>query len=448
VFKFINIDGNSHLDKLSVENREQIKNIYKKKPLSFVPNKGQVDEKVCYHTRGPGSSIFFTPEAAVFSFIEKPKIEKEFDEENVFDRRRERFLKEEEQQAKGVAVYLRYLDANPDVRIKGRCEGTGKVNYFKGNDPKKWISNLSSFEEIEYKELWPGIDLVFRAVNGQLKYDFIVQPGARVEDIRLAYDGADSVTLDETGNLSIKTALGNLIDERPTAYQQIGEKNIDVECDFILEQDKDSKNVFGFRVNDSYNTHVPLTIDPGLEYSTFLGEGDYDNGYGIAVDDLGNAYVTGFTFSTDFPTTPGAYDQSSNGDGDVFITKLDTTGSNLIYSTFLGGSYHDQGNGIAVDDLGNAYVTGSTFSTDFPTTPGAYNTSHNGGFDVFVTKLNNTGSSLIYSTFLGGSDFDEGNGIAMDGSGNAYVTGITDSTDFPTTTGAYNTGHNEAMMFL
>jgi len=190
------------------------------------------------------------------------------------------------------------------------------------------------------------------------------------------------------------------------------------------------------------------TIDPGLEYSTFLGEGDYDNGYGIAVDDLGNAYVTGFTFSTDFPTTPGAYDQSSNGDGDVFITKLDTTGSNLIYSTFLGGSYHDQGNGIAVDDLGNAYVTGSTFSTDFPTTPGAYNTSHNGGFDVFVTKLNNTGSSLIYSTFLGGSDFDEGNGIAMDGSGNAYVTGITDSTDFPTTTGAYNTGHNEAMMFL
>ncbi|MBI5293193.1 MAG: SBBP repeat-containing protein [Chloroflexi bacterium] len=179
----------------------------------------------------------------------------------------------------------------------------------------------------------------------------------------------------------------------------------------------------------------------GLVYSTFLGGSNDDIGYSLAVDESGNAYVTGETASSDFPTTPGALDTSSNGGTDAFVTKLNAAGSGLVYSTFLGGSSNDRGKAIAVDSSGNAHVTGNTSSSDFPTTPGAFDTVLNGG-DAFVTKLNAAGSGLVYSTFLGGSNSDYGYAIAVDGSGDAYVTGYATSTDFPTTPGAFDTGFN------
>ena len=159
------------------------------------------------------------------------------------------------------------------------------------------------------------------------------------------------------------------------------------------------------------------------------------------MDGAGSAYVTGHTGSTDFPTTAGAARRPSPADFDAFVTKLDATGSGLVYSTYLGGSSADFGCGIAVDGAGSAYVTGGTRSTDFPTTAGAAQTTYAGGFDAFVTKLDATGSGLVYSTYLGGSDGDVGFGIAVDGAGSAYVTGVTVSTDFPTTAGAVQTTH-------
>ena len=187
-----------------------------------------------------------------------------------------------------------------------------------------------------------------------------------------------------------------------------------------------------------------------LIYSTFLGgDSGFDMGLGIAVDSADNAYVTGGTSSTDFPTTPGVFDSTVGGYEDAFVTKLNAAGSALIYSTFLGGSSSvfggssgTQGQGIVVDGSGNAYVTGVTDSTDFPTTPGAFDATFNGDADAFVTKLNATGSALTYSTFLGGSSSDRCQGIAVDGSGNAYVTGLTSSVDFPTTLGAFDTTYN------
>jgi hypothetical protein len=180
----------------------------------------------------------------------------------------------------------------------------------------------------------------------------------------------------------------------------------------------------------------------GLAYSTFLGGASTDQGSGIAVDGAGNAYVTGWTVSADFPTTPGAFDTTAAG-ADAFVTKLNPAGSALVYSTYLGGASTDQGSGIAVDGAGNAYVTGFTFSADFPTTPGAFDTTFNPGtFDAFVTKLNPAGSALVYSTYLGGASTDQGFGIAVDGAGNAYVTGLTVSADFPTTPGAFDTTFN------
>src|SRR5439155_1546373 len=178
-------------------------------------------------------------------------------------------------------------------------------------------------------------------------------------------------------------------------------------------------------------------LGTSLLYSTYLGGSGADEGLGIAVDGAGNAYVTGQTGSTDFPTTAGAFATSFNGGDDAFVTKLNPLGTGLLYSTYLGGSGADEGLGIAVDGAGNAYVTGETDSTDFPTTAGAFDTSANGGFDAFVTKLNPLGTSLLYSTYLGGSGSDCGSGIAVDGAGNAYVTGSTGSANFPTTPGAF-----------
>ena len=161
-----------------------------------------------------------------------------------------------------------------------------------------------------------------------------------------------------------------------------------------------------------------------LGYSTYLGGSGFDEaGYGIAVDGAGNAYLTGYTHSADFPTTPGAFDTTFNGGVDAFVTKLDASGAALGYSTYLGGSGFDGGHGIALDGAGSAYLTGGTASADFPTTPGAFDTTYNGGGDAFVTKLDASGAALGYSTYLGGSGFDSGNGIALDGAGSAYLTG-------------------------
>jgi hypothetical protein len=180
----------------------------------------------------------------------------------------------------------------------------------------------------------------------------------------------------------------------------------------------------------------------GLAYATFLGGSDYDFGYTIAVDGAGSAYVTGYTWSSDFPTTSGAFDRSYNGYWDAFVVKLNPAGSGLAYATFLGGSNDDRGYAIAVDGTGSAYVTGDTKSTDFPTTPGAFDRSHNGYWDAFVVKLNPAGSELAYATFLGGSGEDYSLAIAVDGTGSVYVTGGTGSSDFPTTPGAFDRSHN------
>jgi uncharacterized repeat protein (TIGR02543 family) len=200
-------------------------------------------------------------------------------------------------------------------------------------------------------------------------------------------------------------------------------------------------------ITDAFLTKIDST--GALLYSTYLGGWGYDRGYGIAVDGSGNAYITGYTNASDFPTTTGAYDTSHNGDYDIFVTKIDPAGNgtnDLLYSTFLGGSGdYDYGEGIAVDGSGNAYVTGTTNSTDFPTTTGAYDTSYNGDYDIFVTKIDPAGNGindLLYSTFLGGTDYDYGFGIAVELESALYVTGATWSTDFPTTVGAYDTSSN------
>jgi hypothetical protein len=388
--------------------KKRVADTYAKLPLSFVPNVGQTDERVRYYAQGQGFSFYFTDKKAMLAF-QKGK--------------------------HGQALELRFLGANPAARIEARRRAPGTVNYLTAAEHH---TNLPTYERLVYRNLWPGIDMVFRGAGGTLKYEFHLRAGADPSDIRLAYAGAEGLTLGAGGALLVDTPLGALRDSRPQTYQRIDGRRVRVDSRYALADAS-----YGFAVG-RYERSQPLVIDPSLAYSTYLGGSSFDRGRGIAVDAFGSAYVTGFTTSANFSTTPGAYDISFNGgDNDAFITKLAPSGSSLLYSTYLGGSSGDVGFGIAVDGSGSAYLTGRTDSANFPTTPGAFDTSFNGLFDAFVTKLSSTGSSLLYSTYLGGSGgFDEGDGIAVDGSGSAYVTGQTISANFPTTPGAFDTSFN------
>jgi hypothetical protein len=433
---------------LSAEQERHILDSMTNQSQTFIPNAGQVATPAHFYTRGAGYGFYFTPEAVNMAFIERPT------KQTKLDRHHRRFRPNEiqpetEQARQGMALSLRFIGSNPSASIKARKEEPGTVNFFIGNDSTKWQTNLHSYAEIVYPELWPGIDMVFRNISGVLKYDLIIQPGANLSDIRLTYDGADTISTDADGNLLIHTPMGRLTEQRPVSYQQDEEQQLPVTTEFAIERQPDGALVFGFTTSADYDPRFPLVIDPGLVYSTYLGGSSFNQGSSsIAVDTSGNAYVIGTTESTDFPTTPGAFQTTSQGRGDAFITKLTPSGNALIYSTYLGGSISvrfsdfDTGSAIAVDTSGNAYVTGLAQTIDFPTTPGAFRTTLRGFFAAYVTKLNPDGNALVYSTYLSSSsgfDANGGSSITVDTSGNAYVTGVVSLGDFPTTPGAFQT---------
>ena len=380
---------------------------YRNLPLAFVPNEGQTDPRVRYAACVGGASFWFTSTEVVLALPTARQ---------------------------GMALRLRFAGATPTPLIEGRQAGTGRVSYFHGKDPAKWQRGLPTYHELVYRELWPGIDMAVHGAEGRLKYEFVVRPGAAVDRIRLQYEGAERLALDGAGNLQVRTTAGTLTDERPTSFQLIDGRRMPVESRYRLGK----RSSYGFAVG-AYDRRYPVVIDPGVAYSTFLGGDETEGGYGIAVDSARSVYLTGETRSTNFPTTPGAFDVTLGNPnlGDAFVTKLDATGS-LVYSTYLGGTFGDFGIGIAVDAAGNAVVAGMTSSSDFPTTAGAFDESPNGVDDVFVTKLNTTGSALVYSTFLGGIGFDWAFALAVDAAGSAFVTGQTTSSDFPTTAGSFH----------
>ena len=276
---------------------------------------------------------------------------------------------------------MKLVGARPNPKVLGQDELPGKVNYFLGNDPSKWRANVPTYARVHYEGVYPGIDVVYYGNQRQLEYDFVVQPGAEVEAIGMRFTGADRLTLDADGSLVFHVVGGELRQPKPVIYQEIEGQRREIDGGYILTE----KNHVGFRVG-RYDSSKPLIIDPTMVYSTFLGGSGDDVAYSIAVDGTGYAYVTGYTMSSDFPTTSGAFDTTYHGGiagNDVFVTKLNPDGSApLVYSTFLGGSHDEEARGIAVDGTGSAFVTGETLSTDFPTTPGAFDTTHNGAADT------------------------------------------------------------------
>jgi len=358
------------------------------------------------------------------------------------------------QQVVQSVLRLHLAGANPHPQVVGLDRLPGVSNYFIGRDPRHWRTNVPAYARVAYRNIYPGVDLVYYGNQGRLEYDLVVAPGATTGTIRLTVAGARQVHMDRAGNVVLRLAAGDLHQIKPAIYQQVDGAKQEVRGRYVVFAD----HTIGFHI-DSYDRHKPLVIDPTLVYSTYLGGiadnsggayiGIADNSTGIAVDGSGAAYVTGDTISSDFPTTPGAFSTTLpltiTMDRVAFVTKLAPSGGALVYSTYLGGGNARSG-GIAVDGSGAAYVTGYTYSSDFPTTPGAFSTTlpmtNHRVLMAFVTKLAPSGAALVYSTYLGGSVFNFGTGIAVDGSGAAYVTGGTSSSDFPTTPGAFSTTYH------
>ncbi|HKZ63500.1 MAG TPA: PKD domain-containing protein, partial [Thermoplasmata archaeon] len=394
----------------------------------FTENAGQVaNPEVLYYARG-GVSVGFAAGAVFVNLRERPPLDE-------LDPRSGPAPTPILSPLRGHLVRIAFEGANP-VLPQARGELPHRANFFLGDDPARWRTDVRNYAEVVYENVWDGIDVVYRTSPGGVKYDLVVHPGADLADAVLAYEGVTAMTV-TARSLMAPTNLGPLRDDLPAAWQVSG---LPVAC--ALRQT--GERTVGYACS-GWDGTGDLVIDP-LLYSTFLGGSWWDETWGVAVDASGGVYVTGVTESdTDFPTTAGAYDRSHNGGNwDAFVAKLDPIGSALVYSTFLGGRAWDYGWGIAVDASGAAYVTGVTedAAADFPTTPGAYDTTHNGGDDAFAAKLSPSGSALLYSTFLGGGGRDEGYGIAVDAVGAAYVAGFTISADFPTTPGAYSTTPN------
>jgi len=390
-----------------------LKASFSKFPIYFIENRGVYPNEVAYYVQGADKTLFFTKGGITFRLKGKDR---------------------------GWVVKLEFVGANPDIVPRGEDQQQAVFSYFKGPE-KDWKTGLTTYAKVVYRDLWPGIDLVYEGTVNKLKYEFVVKPGADPRRIRLRYTGATAVRVLDSGALRVETPVQDFEDAPPVAWQDIDDKRVPVDLSFRLGPDMQGEGTaFGVRVGE-YDHTRPMVLDPAvLVYCGYVGGTSHEYGYGIAVDAAGNAYVTGSTQSaeTSFPVKVGP-DLTSNGNYDVFVAKVNAKGTALVYSGFIGGRDADFGFGIAVDAMGRAYVTGYTMSDEntFPVKIGPGLTHGQGLDDCFVVQVNAQGTALGYCGYIGGNCADRGYGIAVDTAGNAYVTGATNSpqTSFPVKTG-------------
>jgi len=384
---------------------------YAKMPLSFEVNRGQTDKRVKFLARGKGYTLFLTPSEAVLSLQTAAT-------------------------SKTDVVRMQLKGSNSKSLIEGLDILPTRSNYMIGADQKKWQTNIQHYSKVQYKQVYPGIDIVYYGNQGQLEYDFVVAPGADPGLIRMDFKGANRLELDKKGNLVLKLSEGQLSVNAPAIYQKNGETKLPVEGRFVLASSK----LVSFEVG-TYDKSKELIIDP-IVYSTYLGVTVEDRATAIAVENDGTVYLTGKTATVAdvFPGTAGHF-QAANAGGafDAFVIKISAAGA-IEWATYLGGVASDISNSIAVDAAHKVYICGSTTGA-FPITVGAYQVVNNGGTDGFVTAIAADGNSLVYSTMLGGAGVDFCNALVSDSAGVVYVTGGTASNNIllPATAGAYQT---------
>ncbi|MFQ6100596.1 MAG: SBBP repeat-containing protein, partial [Anaerolineae bacterium] len=445
---------------------DQVEAAWQGSPVMFVENVGQFAEGARFQVLGGDRTVWLAEDGLWVTVMEpvSPTLGSSPYRPGEGGR-----LERENEPRRGVNLKLSFPGANPHPRLEPFDRLDTRVSYFIGSDPARWRADVPVWGGVRYVDLYPGVDLEVTGAGGRWTWRLVertpspalplAEGGSR--GVRLRVGGADALTLDGVNYLRLTTAVGDFTlpllqtvaaDGTPVepATTEPEINGLEVTSPFpFAPAPLPAKRGMRAEISPLALGAVKADEDPpwddpsDLLYSTFLGGGNRDGAYAIAVDGVGNAYVTGLTRSSDFPTTPGAFDPGLNGEDDAFVVKVnDESGTALIYATFLGGMDDDWGRDVAVDGAGSAYVVGHTSSSNFPTTPGAYDGSHNGRSDAFAVKLNGSGTALGYATFLGGNGYDYGGGIAVDGAGNAYVVGHTSSSDFPTTPGAYDTTPN------
>jgi hypothetical protein len=402
-------------------------------PLGFEENVGQATREVRFVSHGTGYGLFLTPQEAVISL--EPSMAR-----NLSPLHRMayfRALRKAHQAGRMTVLRMGLEGANPAAEITGVDRLPGKVNYFIGNNPKEWHTDVPAYARVKYTGIYAGVDLMFYGNQSRLEYDFAVAPGADPKVIELSLKGAENLRINSQGDLIMSVSGGRVALQKPVIYQTVRGDRHEIQGRYVLAGSHRVTLAIA-----KYDRNEPLIVDPVLDYSTYLGgSATGDLGSGIAVDSLGDAFVTGTTFSTTFPSTPGGFG-AGNTNGVAFVTEINPTGTSLLYTTYLGGTGGDFGLGIALDNSGsganpggNVYVAGETFSTDFPTngsvTPLKAASAGAAAGTSFISKINPAASgiaSLVYSSYLGGTggtNPDVANGVAADVNGNAYVTGLT-----------------------
>ena len=341
---------------------------------------------------------------------------------------------------RGVVLHLVFEESQGAAGV-GRQEINGAYNFFIGSDPSRWQSDVPAFSEVHYPRIYEGVELRWYERQGRLEYDLAVEPHADLNQVAVRFEGADNVALQPDGSVLLATPLGVVRHTAPVAWEQeLDGTRRSIACQYQLIGNRLSFNV------PLRSPEATLIIDPGLEWSTLLGGSNRDEVTGVALSDNGEVTIAGQTGSLDFPVTPGAFDTTHAGGtfiDDVFVARLDPSGSSLIYCTFLGGGQNDICTDVALSATGEAVVSGWTGSADYPVTAGAFDRTYNGSSDIYITRLNDEGTDLVYSTYLGGSSLENSAGMRLAGDGVVTVAGQTNSQDFPVTGAAYdsqNTG--------
>ncbi len=401
--------------------KSQISENYGKLPLRFEKNTGQLNETVDFISHNNNYTLFLSPTKATFSF------EKEKNINNFVNKTK---VNRETTNVTAIDVLtMELIGANVNAKAIEIDKLVTTSNYFLNNNEKQWQTNVENFAKVQYQNIYPGIDIAYYGNQRQLEYDLIVSPYTNPDIINLQFSEAQNLTINNEGDLVITVNEQEFYKKKPYAYQEINGVKQLVTTNYIVKEN----NKISFELG-SYDVSQQLIIDPVIGYSTYLGGTGSDFSNAIAIDTTGNAYIVGYTESLNFPTN-NPQQRSISGKNDLFISKLNATGSSLAFSTYIGGSDEDFGNAIAIDSKGNVYITGYTFSNNFPVANPFQskngNTIANTGGDAFVVKLNSQGNTLVYATYLGGIADDMATSIAVDSQDSVYITGFTNSANFP-----------------
>ncbi|HWE49870.1 MAG TPA: SBBP repeat-containing protein, partial [Bryobacteraceae bacterium] len=406
-------------DELDANAKTRLLEAWRTRPLSFESNGGQSDPRVRFFARHGSSTLFLTADEAVISLSHRTDPEA----------------------SRTSALSMTWMGSNASARADGVDELPSKTNYLIGSDPAKWRRGVPTYARIQYHDLYPGVDLIYHGERGQLEYDLALAPGASSLPIRMKFDGTSRIAIDRSGDLILKAGGQEIRFRKPVAYQIADGGHIPVAARFVRK----GRHDVGFEIGD-YDHSRSLVIDPQLSYSSYLGGSASDEGEKLAVDTNGNAYIVGFTSSTNFPVV-APFQSVNKGTTSIVISKLNPEAAgaaSLVYSTYLGGSGANIGRAIAVDSVGQVYIAGDTNAPNFPVTPGAFQAACKlqagvCSTDVFAARLDATGSTLLYSTYLGGSGNEFGFAIAIDFAGHMFVGANTGSPNMPVTSGAFQT---------